>query len=150
MKFGLLISRLQYLFHVAQRLQARTLEFADPAFANLMDRHGIEVVKLLAAAFDRRDQIRLLENGQVLAHCLPRHGKALAQLTKRLSIVGAQAIQQLPSARIGQRSEYSIHGDNMQPFGCISSLVAQFPFRNPGRQGDVDPTHERPSFCCLP
>ena len=57
----------------------------------------------------------------MFADRLARHGKAFAQLSKRLSVVGAKPIKQLPSACIGQRPEDFIHGDNMQPFGCLSS-----------------------------
>jgi hypothetical protein len=50
-------------------------------------------------------------------------------VSKRLSVVGAQAIQQLSSAGIGQRFEHRIHVDNMQPFGCLSSVRCLW---NPG------------------
>ena len=79
-------------------------------------------MQLLAAAFDSRDEVGLLQNGQMFAHRLARHRKAHAQLSKRLSVVGAQPIKQLPSAGVGQRFEHRIHGDNMQPFGCLSSV----------------------------
>jgi len=79
-------------------------------------------VQLLAAAFDRHDQVGVLQNGQMFAHRLARHGKAFAQLSQRLSVVGAKPIKQLPSACIGQRPEDCVHSDNMQPFGCLSSV----------------------------
>ena len=96
-------------------------EFPDPALGDLVDRHRIEVVQLLAAALDGGDQIGLLQNPQVLAHGLPRHVETRAELVERLSVVGPQAVEQFPAARIGQRPEHLIHDDNMQPFGCLSS-----------------------------
>ncbi len=96
-------------------------EFPDPAFADLVDRHRIEVVQLLAAAPHGGDEIGVLQNGQMLAHRLPGHIEPRAELVKRLAVVGAQPVEQFPAARIGQRLEYLIHGDNMQPFSCLSS-----------------------------
>jgi hypothetical protein len=56
----------------------------------------------------------------MLGHRLPRHGEAFAKLVQGLPILGAQAIEQLTPRRISQRLEHQIHGDNMQPFGCLS------------------------------
>ena len=41
------------------------LEFPDPALGDLVDRHRIEVVQLLAPAPHRRDEVRFFENGQM-------------------------------------------------------------------------------------
>jgi hypothetical protein len=45
----------------------------------------------------------------VLADGLARHVQAPAEIPQRLSIFSAQAIEQFPSARIGQRPEHLIH-----------------------------------------
>ena len=57
----------------------------------------------------------------MLAHRLPRHRKPRAELAQRLAVVGAEPVEQLAAARIGQRLEHLIHEHNMQPFGCMSS-----------------------------
>src|SRR6516165_1674676 len=118
--FGSLILRLQASLEFGERTQANALVFPDPALGDLIDRNWIEVVQLLAAAPRRGDQIGALENGEVLAHRLPRHVEARTQLAQGLAIVRAQPIKKLPAARVGQRLEHLIHGHNMQPFGCLS------------------------------
>jgi hypothetical protein len=57
----------------------------------------------------------------MLGHRLPRHGEALAKLDQRLPVVGTETVEQLAPSRVGQRLEHQIHGDNMQPIGCLSS-----------------------------
>src|SRR5262245_17310472 len=103
-----------------------TLVLADPALRELVDRHRIEIVQLLAAAPDGRDEVRIFENGEMLAHGLPRHqrsglGKPLAKLVQGLTIPRVEPIEKLSSAAVGQRPEHLVHVDNMQPFGCLSS-----------------------------
>src|SRR5262245_16838701 len=102
------------------------LVFADPPFRDLVDRHRIEIVQLLAAAPDGRDEVRALENGEMLAHGLPRHrrsglGEPLAKLVQGLAVPRVEPIEKFPAAAVGQRPEHLVHGDNMQPFGCLSS-----------------------------
>src|SRR5262245_2718156 len=123
-KLGLLITRLQSLLELAQRLQPVTLVFPDPTLGDLMNRDGIEVVQLLAAALDGRDQIGALQNPQMLADRLPRHGKPRTQLVQGLTVLRVEPIEKLAAARVGQRPEHVIHGHNMQPFGCLSRDVA--------------------------
>ena len=89
------------LFQIAQRLKAMAFIFANPALGDLVNRHWIEVMQLLAPAPDDGDQVRLFEENQVLRHRLPRHLQMLTQLRQRLSVVRVQLIQQLAAARIG-------------------------------------------------
>jgi hypothetical protein len=53
-------------FQLAERGEFPALEFLDPPLANLMDRHRVEVVQLLAALLEGGDEVRLFENGKVL------------------------------------------------------------------------------------
>jgi hypothetical protein len=39
-----------------------------------------------------------------------------------LTVLGTQPVEQLSSAGVGQCFEHRIHGNNMQPFGCLSSM----------------------------
>src|SRR4029453_17783787 len=50
---------LQSLLQVLQRPQPARLEFIDPAIGDLMNRHGVEVMQLLANAPNRGDQVGL-------------------------------------------------------------------------------------------
>src|SRR3569833_770152 len=75
-----------------------------------MDRHRIEVVQLLAAALDGRDQIRLLQDGEVLADRLPRHGEARAELTQGLAVFRTEPVKQFPATGIRECPERRIHG----------------------------------------
>lgn len=77
--------------------------------SDLVDWHRIEVVQFLAASFHGRDQISLLEDGQMFANRLPCHIEALTEIAQRLTIFGPQAIEQFPPARIRQRPEHCIH-----------------------------------------
>ena len=83
--------------------------FADPAFADLMQRHRIEEMQLLASAPDDDDQVRPLKDDQVLRHRLTRHLQVTAEFAERLAIALVQLIQQLSAALIGQRFEDCIH-----------------------------------------
>src|SRR6478752_10786037 len=102
------------------------LVFADPSLRKLVDRYRIEVVQLLAAAPDGRDEIGALQYGQMLAHRLPRHGrsrlgKARAKLVQGLAIVRIEPVEKLSAAGVRQGPEHIVHGDNMQPFDCLST-----------------------------
>ena len=92
-----------------ERLQAVALVFADPAFRNLVDRHGIEIVQLLAPAPDGSDQICRLQQRQVLAHGLARHVEAGGKLAQGLAVAGMEPVQQQPAALIRQRLEHLVH-----------------------------------------
>src|SRR5438034_11468480 len=83
---GLLITLLQLPFQFAERGKLVALEFLDPPLADLMDRHRIEIVQLLAAMPERGDEVRRLENRKVLCHGLPRHGEAVAEFVQGLTV----------------------------------------------------------------
>src|SRR6266403_5645398 len=118
---GLLIAFLQLPFQFAERGELAALEFLDPPLADLMDRHRVEIVQLLAAMPERGDEVGGLENRKVLGHSLPRHGEAVAKIVQGLSVLGVKSVQQRPPRSIGQRSEDLIHDqDNRQPNGCMS------------------------------
>src|SRR5689334_5969589 len=121
MNSGLLITLLQLPFQLAERGKFPALEFPDPAFADLMDRNGINVVQLLAAMPERGDEISRFENPEVLCDRLPRHGEAVAEFVQRLSVFGVKPVQQRAPRCVGKRFEDFIHGsDNRQPKGCMS------------------------------
>ena len=61
----------------------------------------------------------------MLADRLTRHVEASAEIAQRLYVLGTQSIEQPSSTRVGQRFEHSIHNDNMQPFGCLSTLFSE-------------------------
>src|SRR5271169_1088206 len=94
-----------------------------------MDRHRVEVVQLLAAVPEGRDEVGGLENRKVLGYGLPRHGEAVAEFAQGLTVFGVKPVEQGSSRCIGQRLEHVIHGvsaadlkspHNRQPNGCMS------------------------------
>src|SRR6266404_2507022 len=121
MNSGLLIAFLQSPFQFAERGQFAGLEFSDPPFADLMDRHRVEIVQLLAAVFEGGDQIGFFENPEVFCDGLPGHREAVAEFIQGLSAAGVKPVQQRPPGSIGERFEDLIHGrHNRQPNGCMS------------------------------
>src|SRR5689334_9718992 len=115
---------LECAFHVRERVKLRALEFADPPFADLVDRHRIEVVQLLAAGFARGDEARVLQNPKVLGHRLARHGEPVAELAQGLAIAGVKPVEQQASRMISQRAKDLVHAaNNRQPKGCMSSAI---------------------------
>ena len=95
-------------FQLAQRLEAMTFIFAEPAFGEFVQGCGIEVMQFFAPAPDRGDQIRRLEQGQMFGHRLAGHVEMPAQCANVLPVIRQQLIEQLPAAFIGQRFEQGI------------------------------------------
>src|SRR5690348_3594453 len=91
----LLIGFLQSSFEIVERLEAPLFELGNPALVDLLERHRIEEMQLFAAAPHRRDEVRLLEHGEVLRHALPGHVEVLAELVQGLAIVRVEQIEQL-------------------------------------------------------
>ena len=81
-------------FQFAERDQLCALEFPDPSFADLVDRHRVEVVQFLASMLHSSDEVRRLQNPEMLGHGLPCHGEAVAKFEQRLSVAGVKPIQQ--------------------------------------------------------
>src|SRR5262249_39493813 len=99
---------LQSLLQVRQRLEARLLEFRDPALIDLLQRNWVEEVQLFAAAPDGRDQICSFQHPQVLRDSLSCHVEVLAQLIERAAVMSVQQVEQLAPAGIRQSLEKRI------------------------------------------
>src|ERR1700726_16498 len=125
-KLLLAVSVIGFSFKLSLELrkcaESGQLEFADPAFGDLVDRHGIDEVQLFSALPFPGHEIGLLENRQMLRDRLAGHVQPLAQLAKRLAIPAVQPIEQLPTICIGQSAKHSIviHAGNMEPFGYLT------------------------------
>ena len=80
----------------------------------------VMTANLLAALPPPGDEVRCFEDGEVLGHRLAGHIQAAAQLAQGLAVLHVQPIQQLPAARIGQRTKDRIivHG-NRQLLSCL-------------------------------
>src|SRR5262249_27002094 len=65
-------------------------------------------MQLLAAAPRGGDEVRRLEQIQVLGHALPCHVHVVAQIIERAAIVRMQQIQKLPPARVGEGLEQQV------------------------------------------
>src|SRR5882757_9871474 len=86
------------LFQIAQRLKAMAFVFANPALGDLVQRHWIKIMQLLAPAPDDGDQIRRLQQQEMFGDRLPRHVEVFTQLAKRLSVALVQLVEQLSTA----------------------------------------------------
>jgi len=94
---------------------------ANPAPVDLVNRHWIQIMQLLAPAPDDDNQVRRFEQTKVLGDRLARHVQVPAQIGQRLAVALVQLIEQLPAAAVRQRFEHCIHSpENMQPKGCMS------------------------------
>ncbi len=69
-------------FDGAEQVQARPFEAGDPAFLDLLDGNGIEVVQTLASLAYDGDQIRLGQEVEVLSDRLAGHGQVLAEFAQ--------------------------------------------------------------------
>src|SRR6185369_4538368 len=98
----------QSSFQICQRLQARPFELGDPALVDRLQRHRVEEVQFLAAAPDGSDEIRRLQQIQMLRHALARHVQVVAQLVERAAVVRVQQVQQFAPAGIGEGLEQQI------------------------------------------
>jgi len=95
-------------FEFSECIQGWCIELADPAFGDLVDRHGIDEVQLFTAVPPPGHEIGLLKNRQVLRDRLAGHVQSLAQLAQRLTVPAVQPIQQLPTVCIGQSAKHSV------------------------------------------
>src|SRR3984893_10156472 len=111
-KLLLAVSVIGFSFKLSLELrkcaESGQLEFADPAFGDLVDRHGIDEVHLFSPLPFPGHEIGLLENRQMLRDRLAGHAQPLAQLAQRLAIPAVQPLPQPPAARIGQSAKHSI------------------------------------------
>src|SRR5438128_11476786 len=82
------------LFQTAQRLKAMAFVFANPALGDLVNRHWIEIMQLLAPAPDDDDKVRRFQQEEMLGHRLPRHVEVFAQFAERLPVAPVQLIEQ--------------------------------------------------------
>jgi len=97
------------LFQIAQRLEAMAFVFANPALGDLVNRHRIQIMQLLAPAPDNRDEVCFFQQTQMLRHRLPRHVEMMAQFAESLPVALMQQVEQLSAAFICQCFEYCIH-----------------------------------------
>src|SRR3954462_13213074 len=77
----------QTAFQIAQGLEARPLELANPAVVDFLQRHWVQEMQLLPAAPLHGDQVCRFEHGKVLCDSLPRHVQVLTELAQCLTIV---------------------------------------------------------------
>jgi hypothetical protein len=77
----------------------------DPPFLDLVQRYGVEEVEPFAAPPHGCDKVRGLEDIEVLRRRLPSHLEVLAELAQRLTVVLAEAVEQVAPGRIGERLE---------------------------------------------
>ncbi len=80
---------------------------------DLADRHGVQVVVLLATDLAPRHEMRGFEHGQVLHHAeASQLGDDRAQLAQREAVLFHEAIEESASRGLGQRSEDVVHASS--------------------------------------
>src|SRR5437899_4503044 len=94
----LVFALFETLFQIAQRLKTMAFVFANPALGDLVNRHWIEIMQLLASAPDDDDQIRRFQQQEMLGDRLPRHVEVFAQVAERLPVLLAQLVEQFATA----------------------------------------------------
>ena len=109
------------------------LIFADPAFVNFVDRHGVQVMQLLAAAPNDGHQVGVFKQTQVFGHRLAGHVQLPAQFAEGLPALAVQYIEQLAAALIGQGFEHVVHDERhyatfwlhfkRESFGAVKKIL---------------------------
>src|SRR5215210_6200386 len=94
------------LIKIDQGAGIRRGVLADPAVRDLCNGHRIEEVQLVATLADRGDQVRLLQDAQVLADTEAGHlGESRPKATGGLAVAFEQQIEDRSAGRIGQSLE---------------------------------------------
>src|SRR5438477_9066449 len=96
------------LFQIAQRLKAMAFVFANPALSDLVNRHWIEIMQLLAPAPDDDDEIRRFQQQEMLSDRLASHVEVFTQFAKRLPGILVQLIEQFSTTFVSQCFEHCI------------------------------------------
>ena len=89
-------------------MQARIFELADPAFCDVIDRDGIDEMESLPSLTFPRDEIGLLENGEMFRDRLAGHAQPLAKLSERLPILPVKLVKELATASVRQCSKNGV------------------------------------------
>lgn len=114
------------MFEFRERLETGLLELGEPALVDFLKRYRIEEVEFFAAPPHDRNEIRRLQNIQMLCDALARHIHVLAQLIQRAAIMRMQKIEQLAPARIGQGSEKRIRFVTLHSISQASSYLPDY------------------------
>ena len=113
----------EFLFQLAQRLEAMAFVFCNPILLDLLNRHRVEIVAFLSPMPDDDHEPCFFQQVEMLGDRLARHVEVFAELVQRQSIVIVKPVKQMPAARIGKRFENQIQRKyGMQPYSCMSSL----------------------------
>ena len=103
-----IVRSLEAALEIVNRFQPGSLELADPAVVDRLQRNRVEKMQLLAPAPDCDDEASRLEDIEMLGDGLARHVVVGAQVGQRLAVMRVKCIQQLAPARVGERFEDEI------------------------------------------
>src|SRR5438270_3699479 len=138
------------LLECGQCAQASLLKLADPALRNVVERHRIEEMELLAPCALPGDQVRFVQDRQVFRDRLPRHVQSPTELAQCLPVAGMQTVQQFAATGVGESAKHGIviHSRNTEPCGYLY-------YRQPNGSLSRDATissaaRERTAVDCLP
>jgi hypothetical protein len=93
----------QSISQFVQSPQVAALVFPDPSFPDCVNGDWVQVMLLVAPAFERRHQVGPFQDAEVLAHRLARHLQARAQLVETLPVFSKQAVQKPAPPGMSQR-----------------------------------------------
>src|SRR6185437_11058354 len=96
----LMIVSFESAFQVREGAKPWLVEFRHPALGDRVDRDDVDEVQLLAALPLRRDEVRVLEDREVLRDGLARHVQSFAKCRERLAVLPAQAVEQKAAAGV--------------------------------------------------
>jgi hypothetical protein len=99
----------EMLLEVAESLEAVAFVFADPAFVDVVDGDGVEVVELFAAVPDGGDEVGVLEEAEVLGDGLAGHVEVRAEGGEGLAVVLVEKVEELAAAGVGEGFEDVVH-----------------------------------------
>ena len=93
------------VFQIAQRLKTMAFVFTNPAFVNLVQRHWIQIMQLLASAPNDRHQVRSFQQnqmfGQQMARAFANNGDFIINAIE--SMAGGSALADLRGRGISWR-----------------------------------------------
>jgi len=121
-----------------QRGKPSLLESTDPTHVDVVDRHGIEIVQFLPPPLDRHNEIRRLQQHEMLGDCLTTHVVPCAQLAEREAVLLAQPVKQLPAAGISQRLEHFVVIGTHAAIICNRMVACQEDYSGKVWEGEKD------------
>lgn len=92
-------------FEFGEQVEAGVLVLADPAFGDVVDGDGVEVVDLLAAPPERDDEIGVFEDAEVFGGSLAGHVEVGGEAAEGLAVIGVEPVEERAAGGVGEGFE---------------------------------------------